>query len=412
MNSHLKSYQHYSDLYDRHTVDNCRRIEQSFTTDTKEILKEKKVTKGQDTAIKRMVTELRMYFETGERYLDKENTIRKWMDTDRKKDEMYESSQPPEDIRCLTCRNRLKATFKELWSDDRVLFMYDCPNKCLPRRSFFSDGEEWRTKPNLCPKCNIPLEHTTKDDGTKLVTVYSCSKCKHTETEEYLWTVRQEESLDENFAIDRDRFCLTEEDGKKYQEEKWNLEGMSKLMKEWKEEEKAREEKLAQNPKGFHLEGRGYTCAICGTGTPEGDNWYDQWGIKCLICQKAIDSKEIPPSLAKDKDSWYSKWEIESRFNVKSPTLRKWVKDGIIKARTVSLYGKGVHMEMYLIKDNKEFLPPKKLVESRSVTEKKDGKDWYTSQPWYKFVDPHKHLKGYKIMDYLKVIPMEDSTEK
>ena len=95
---------------------------------------------------------------------------------------------------------------------------------------------------------------------------------------------------------------------------------------------------------------------------------------------------------------------MESSFNVKSPTLRKWVRDGIIKARTVSLYGKGAHTTLYLIEDNKDFLPPKKLVESISVTEKKDGKTWSSSSPWYKFVDPKEHLKDYKIINYLQII--------
>ena len=38
------------------------------------------------------------------------------------------------------------------------------------------------------------------------------------------------------------------------------------------------------------------------------------------------------------------------------------------------------------------------------VKETKDGKDWYRSEPWFKFVDPHVILKGYKIMDHLRMI--------
>jgi hypothetical protein len=181
----------------------------------------------------------------------------------------------------------------------------------------------------------------------------------------------------------------------------------SEFAKECEEEEKALAEKLKANPKGFHLEGEGYTCFICGGQTPKGDNWYDEWGIKCLVCQKAIDDGEIPASLAKEKDSWYSKNDLERNFNVKGPGLRKWIKEGIIKARTVSQYGNGVHTQLFLIEDNKDFLPPKKLVEWQSVSEIKDGKKWYRSEPWYRFVDPYKHLKGYKIMDHLKFVRVE-----
>jgi hypothetical protein len=149
-------------------------------------------------------------------------------------------------------------------------------------------------------------------------------------------------------------------------------------------------------------EGVGYTCFICGNHTQAGGNWYDKWGIKCTTCQRAIDRKEIPASLAKNKDSWYSKYDLESHFNLKGPILRDWIKKGIIKMRIITNDGKGVHTQLFLIKDNKDFLPPKKLVESHLVKETKDGKDWYHSEPWYKFVNPHEHLKGYKILEYIK----------
>lgn len=165
-----------------------------------------------------------------------------------------------------------------------------------------------------------------------------------------------------------------------------------------------RQKKLEDFPKGFHLDGEGYSCAICGQSASNEQSWYDKYGIKCMTCQTAINRKEIPASLAKNRESWYSRWEIESTFNVKAPTLRRWMKEGILKARTVTCNGKGVHVQLFLVKDNKDTLPPKKMVESRSVREEKDGKDWFRVDPWYRFVDPHKHLKGYKIMDHLQVI--------
>ncbi len=180
-------------------------------------------------------------------------------------------------------------------------------------------------------------------------------------------------------------------------------------MEKFREEEKVREEKLKANPKGFHIEGAGYTCPICGDHTPEGDNWYDEWGIKCLVCQKAIDEGEIPASLAKDKESWYTSWELDHYFNLKSPTLRKWVRNGLLKPRIVSNYGKGVHAELFLVEDNKDFLPPKKLVESKPAREIKDGKEYHTTAKWYQLVkDPYEYLKGYKIMEHMRMVPPEE----
>lgn len=410
---HLKPYLYYSDQYDRYTVEKCRRLEKPSDT---ELPKDKKVTKKQMAAIAKAAKDIMVYAETGERYLNKESTIRKWMDKDQKLDDLYESAQAPEDIRCLTCRNRVVPTFKQLWTEhdkeDRMLFVYDCPNKCLPRRAFFSNGEEWRTKPNLCPNCTIPLSQKADDNGVRLVTTYSCKKCNYSKTDELVWSKKKEENIDENFATDRDRFCLTEEAGNKYRDSKYNLERLGKLLKELDEKDKARQEKLKENTKGFHVEGVGYTCPICGGSTPKGDNWYDQWGIKCLVCQKAIDKGEIPGSLAKNKDSWYTKWEFDHYFKIKGPTLQKWVRNGTVKARTVSVYGQGVHCQLFLIKDNKDFLPPKELVKSHSVHEVKDSKDCYTSHPWYHFKGAEVSLKGYKIMDYIRIVKEEKESDK
>lgn len=416
MEKYLKPYQHYADLYDRHTVDMCRRTEKSFEKEI-EVPEGKDVSKEELSRVHRIARELYLHAERGERYLKRETTIREWMDADRKRDELYESAQAPEDIRCLACRNRVKPTFKQLWSQgdkgDRVLFMYECPNKCLPHRAFFNDGEEWRTKPDPCLKCNTPLTKSSseeKEDG--YVVISTCPACGHVEREEHEWFKPKEEEVDLDFAKDRDRFCLTEEEGKKYQDEKWQMERLGKLMEEIKEKEKLRDEKLAANPGGFDLDGVGYQCFVCGTHTGDGDNWYDQYGIKCLVCQKAIDNGEIPASLAKEKDTWYSKYDLESRFNLKGATLRKWIKEGIIKSRTVSRYGEGVHVELFLLEDNEGFLPPKKLVESQPVREKRDGEIFTRIAPWYQLVDPFEHLKDYGIIKHMRIVPEEEMKQR
>ena len=413
MEKYLKDKLYYSDLYDRHTVEQCRRTERLFgEKDDDASTERKRVSKKEAERINSAVNKWYLHIETGERYINKAKTIREWMDADRVRDELLESAQAPEGIRCLTCRNLVKVTFKQLWSElekpDRVLFMYDCPNKCVPRRAFFSDGEEWLIKQDLCPRCDVALTHMAEVDGEKLVTTYSCTTCIYIKTDEYVWTPKKEESFDENFASDRDRFCLTSEEGRKYEDEKYGLEQLAKLSEEWKEKEKLLAEKLKANPKGFILEGVGRTCAICGGSSREEGSWYDKYGLKCLVCQKAIDEGEIPASLAKNKESWYSKYNLDRAFNLKTSTLKKWVKEGIIKSRTVSYYGKGIHTELFLLEDNKDFLPPKKLVESHSVSEVKNGTTWHQMHPWYHFVDPFKHLKKYKIIEHMRIVPSEE----
>lgn len=186
-----------------------------------------------------------------------------------------------------------------------------------------------------------------------------------------------------------------------------NLAGLAEVMYDCWVEEKRRERKLRESPKGFVLEGVGYTCAICHGSTREVGNWFDKWGIKCTTCQKAIDRKEIPPSLAKFRESWYSKWDLESRFNLNHHVLKKWVANGIIKARTILNENGRVHTQLFLLRDNKDFLPPKKMVESKLVSHEKDGQTWHRSEPWYRFVDPFEYLKGYKIMEHMQRTPIE-----
>lgn len=414
MAQHLKQKQYYIDLYDKHTVEMCRYFESNKVSP--DVPKGKKVDVKQLQAITDWAEDLMLTFKKGERWENKNKTINEWMEKDRQRDELLESTNPPEDIRCLTCRNQLKVDSKQLLhgddkKPDRILFIFECPNKCLPRRTFFNDGEEWRSKQHVCAQCRGVTKHKVTDDNVKMVTTYTCVSCKYVEVDEYEWS-KKEDEYDEHFAADRDRFCLSDEEGRKFQDMKWSMERMAKFGEEWEEKEKARAKKLEENPKGFLLDGAGYTCAICKESTPQGDNWYDKWGVKCLVCQWAIDKGEVPASLAKNKDSWYSRHDFEYYFNVKGPTLNKWTRTGIVTPRIVSKYGEGTHTQVFLIKDNKDFLPPKKLLESKRGKLAGQNESRSRLYPWYCFGDPHEILKGYKIMDYLRVVPPEEMAKR
>src|ERR1035437_1724736 len=98
---HEKTFQYYSDQYDRYTVDQCRRAEQSWKEKKAEPVKDKKISKKQAARINEVAMEFALHFKIGERYLNKEKTIQEWMEADQKKDDLYESAQAPKDIRCL-----------------------------------------------------------------------------------------------------------------------------------------------------------------------------------------------------------------------------------------------------------------------------------------------------------------------
>jgi len=183
-----------------------------------------------------------------------------------------------------------------------------------------------------------------------------------------------------------------------------NMQHLSTVLQPMQKEADRRQRKLKKFPKGFHLEGKGYTCALCRDSCSEEYTWYDQYGVKCMQCQACIDRGDIPAYCAEDRDKWYCRWDMESDFNVNRHTLRRWMKEGILKGRTIERERRETTL-LFLIEDNKGFLPPKELVKSQSVTiQRKDGSTAMTMAPWYKFVDPKEHLKDYKIMDHLQFV--------
>lgn len=248
MEKHLKPYQYYSDQYDHDTVEECRwwinqRDNQDYINKEAKTLK---VTVDEARAMVKCVEELSIYFISGERYINKSSTIRKWEERDKARDELLENAMPPDPITCLTCGRLMLVSYKDLDfggsdSPDRVMFMYDCPLGHLPRRMFYHTGEEWRCPAHKCPKCKSEFKKEAKrEEDKKIIIKYVCDNCNYTENDEIDLTnkVPEEEKIDPNFESDRQRFCLSEEDGIKYIDGKDRLESISKLMEDFEEREK------------------------------------------------------------------------------------------------------------------------------------------------------------------------------
>lgn len=161
--------------------------------------------------------------------------------------------------------------------------------------------------------------------------------------------------------------------------------------------------KLKDSPKGFHLE-ESETCVLCRQLAVKENSWYDKNGIKCIPCQKALDKKLIPVSVIKNTESWYSKHDLESYFNIGQTDLNKYVKQGLLKKRIIPANEKTVHLELFLISDNKDTLPPKKLLPSKIIQFEKDGEILYTHAQWYEFINEKglRKLQKYKIGEILK----------
>ena len=123
---------------------------------------------------------------------------------------------------------------------------------------------------------------------------------------------------------------------------------------------KIRKKKLKQHPKGFHLsESETYNCCVCRDSVEGETSWYDKDGTKCLLCQKALDKGIIPPEVCHNNDNWYAIWEFDYYFNMKAPTVRKFIRQGKLKARIIPNEEGRTHFEVIMIKDNSDVLPAK-----------------------------------------------------
>ncbi|MEI7690595.1 MAG: hypothetical protein WCI63_03150 [bacterium] len=140
----------------------------------------------------------------------------------------------------------------------------------------------------------------------------------------------------------------------------YTLTGLAELCYKQFRTEQGWKRKLEENPKGFALSDSGRGCCICGGGTSPENSWYDKHGIKCLNCQRALDKKVIPVSIAKDWDrkTWFTMYDLQSKLGLKTATINKYIRDGQLKARTIKNNEGGVHFQVFLNKENTAWFKP------------------------------------------------------
>lgn len=167
------------------------------------------------------------------------------------------------------------------------------------------------------------------------------------------------------------------------------------------------EEKLKQFPDGFHY-GEEKACVICSRVVSGEQSWFDRHGLKCITCQRALESRIVPYEATQSKDSFYTAVQLELNFGLKGKTLRRWKRNGTIRSRLIpELDGKGTYFELFLLSDNEQFLPPHEMLRIGGPIRETDanGAEEFVFYPWYCFVDPIEHLKDYGISRYLRFEP-------
>lgn len=127
----------------------------------------------------------------------------------------------------------------------------------------------------------------------------------------------------------------------------------AELMYDIYKEDKARKDRLEQEPDGFLMDGNGRSCALCRRPVA-GDMWYDKWGMKCLDCHEAYKKKVIPGYVFTDRDNekHITASTLSWKFDIPIMTIKKLVRENKLKAR----YIKGNETLVFLRKENPDIV--------------------------------------------------------
>lgn len=168
------------------------------------------------------------------------------MAADEAKDEQLANTRLTSEPECMHCsKTGLRILSKDLMhrgehykhdDPEEALIMLECP-VCKKRSAYWEDGELWERMTTKCPKCRAIMQETTKRIGKVIATTYACPDCKHTYKDKLDLNrpKKPEENPDPDYEKDKKRFCLSDEEGKKYLEARHNWEGAQSVLEEMKE---------------------------------------------------------------------------------------------------------------------------------------------------------------------------------
>ncbi len=215
---HLKDRSHYEEMYDKFTVDWCRRFEEPRPISDED----KELSLSEIQWCHDLSTDFLLFQEAGNRFLRREETIQGWLERDKRRDRMVERAQVPL-VRCPSCGKAMKCIYTDVRSDidsDREwLEFFLCCKPCKQGKDVYENGSEVPRKPILCEKCNREVETDIKKKNGKRYYIETCKHCGH--VEETLSTIdeRKKEPTQEEidrYEHDKKRFCLSDQQGQRY----------------------------------------------------------------------------------------------------------------------------------------------------------------------------------------------------
>jgi len=222
---YLQEEQYYSDLYDLATIKDCLRSIQFWQKAYQDKKSEKAGSKKDKLKAFSIGFNLDLYYSQGERFRNRQETIRKMIERDKERQDFYDNAVEPSDIYCGSCGNHLFSDLKILedYTDKplRVLFYFSCKN-CKKKRAFYDNGQEHISKPDLCSRCGYEIKTKYKREGKKIITVKKCTKCSFSETEIDDFEKRnkewEKEKVKDKALLEkyRSKFCFSDKEGQEY----------------------------------------------------------------------------------------------------------------------------------------------------------------------------------------------------
>ncbi|MDP9249006.1 MAG: hypothetical protein M3M85_00640 [bacterium] len=176
-----------------------------------------------------------------------------------------------------------------------------------------------------------------------------------------------------------------------------NFTGFVELMYELGMKEAKRKARLKKEPEGFPVDGQ-YSCRVCGDRIDPETGWWDWYGQKCLLCQKAMKDGVIPTYICEHSDSYYSMWKLTSELKVRQPAIKKLIKEGRLHPREILNNEGKVHCYIFLKKENPELVEKNNPVrKSYDRYHKKRNERWAkkASKEWREEIRA-KHKKLFK----------------
>lgn len=261
---YLNDEQNYVDRYDLHTIEECLDTVKMFQNIYKTSLASKELKdisqedKSHDT---NLMLHRTLFAIKGKRYEKKQETIQKWMEEDKLKQDKQDYTPIPEGIVCPLCGGSMSFnSSKHLdYSYDspimRMVFLFKC-SKCEKQQWVYDDNEIRLSKPDLCPKCKEEIDIKATRKGKVITWKHKCKACGYTKTEiedlakhdeeHEKWEEEQKKKVEEGKKLlekHREEFCLNEKDGIEHVE---TLEAMEVGHEVYEEEKQKYDDKAYQ----------------------------------------------------------------------------------------------------------------------------------------------------------------------